>query len=240
MKSMMQKTTMREIRQSLGRYLAIFAIVALGVGFFAGLKITKTAMVESANDYLQEHQLYDYRLLSTLSFEEEDVQALGQKENVRAVEGAVEADILYVNEEGNEGGLKVHSLLEHINGLEILAGRMPETATECVVDANRYSEASLGSKITLSENNEQEDLDNFAFREYTIVGIAQASAYIQFERGNTSLGNGRVDGFMYLRPEGFQTEYYTEIYVKFDRDERIYSEEYDTYMSERETLWEQY
>lgn len=240
MKSMMQKTTLREIRQSLGRYLAIFAIVALGVGFFAGLKITKTAMVESANDYLQEHQLYDYRLLSTLGFEEEDVQALEQKENVRAVEGAVEADILYVNEEGNEGVLKAHSLLENINGLEILAGRMPETAAECVVDANRYSEASLGSKITLSENNEQEDLDNFAFREYTIVGIAQASAYIQFERGNTSLGNGRVDGFMYLPPEGFQTEYYTEIYVKFDRDERIYSAEYDAYMEEREALWEKY
>ena len=240
MKSMMQKTTLREIRQSLGRYLAIFAIVALGVGFFAGLKITKTAMVESANDYLQEHQLYDYRLLSTLGFEEADVQALEQKENVRAVEGAVEADILYVNEEGNAGVLKAHSLLEHINGLEILAGRMPETAAECVVDANRYNEASLGSKITLSENNEQEDLDYFAFREYTIVGIAQASAYIQFERGNTSLGNGRVDGFMYLPPEGFQSEYYTEIYVKFDRDERIYSAEYDAYMEEREALWEKY
>ncbi len=240
MKSMMQKTTLREISQSLGRYLAIFAIVALGVGFFAGLKITKTAMVESANDYLQEHQFYDYRLLSTLGFEEEDVQALEQKENVRAVEGAVEADILYVNEAGNEGVLKAHSLLEHINGLEILAGRMPETAAECVVDANRYNEAALGSRITLSENNNQEDLDNFACREYTIVGIAQASAYIQFERGNTSLGNGRVDGFMYLLPEGFQTEYYTEIYVKFDSDERIYSAEYDAYMAEREALWEQY
>ena len=49
MKSMMKKTTLREIRQSLGRYLAIFAIVAMGVGFFAGLKITNPFMVESAN-----------------------------------------------------------------------------------------------------------------------------------------------------------------------------------------------
>jgi len=240
MKSMIRKTTLREIRQSLGRYLAIFAIASLGVGFFAGLKITRTVMVESADDYLQKHQLYDYRLLSTLGFEEEDVQALRQKENVRAVEGAVAADILYVNEAGNEGVLMAHSLLEQINGLEILAGRMPETAAECIVDANRYGEASLGSKITLSENNKQEDLDNFACREYTIVGIAQASAYIQFERGNTSLGNGRIDGFLYLLPEGFQTEYYTEIYVKFDTDERIYSAEYDAYMAAREALWEQY
>lgn len=240
MKSMMKKTTLREIRQSLGRYLAIFAIVALGVGFFAGLKVTKTVMVESAHDYLLKHQLFDYRLLSTLGFQEEDVQALEQKEHVRAVEGAVEADILYVYGEGNEGVLKAHTLLERINGLELVAGRMPENASECIVDANRYGEEALGSKIILSENNEQKDLDNFAFPEYTIVGIAQASAYIQFERGNSSLGNGRVDGFMYLLPQGFATDYYTEIYVKFDMDHRIYSPQYDAYMAEREPQWKEY
>ena len=240
MKSMMKKTTLREIRQSLGRYLAIFAIVALGVGFFAGLKVTKTVMVESAHDYLLKHQLFDFRLLSTLGFQEEDVQALEQKEHVRAVEGAVEADILYVYGEGNEGVLKAHTLLERINGLELVAGRMPETASECIVDANRYGEEALGSKIILSENNEQKDLDNFAFPEYTIVGIAQASAYIQFERGNSSLRNGRVDGFMYLLPQGFTTDYYTEIYVKFDMDHRIYSPQYDAYMAEREPQWKEY
>ena len=85
MKSMMKKTTLREIRQSLGRYLAIFAIVAMGVGFFAGLRITKPVMVESANVYLEEKQLYDYRLLSTLGFEAEDVDALAAKEDVRSV-----------------------------------------------------------------------------------------------------------------------------------------------------------
>lgn len=240
MKSIMRKTTLREIRQSLGRYLAIFAIVALGVGLFAGLKVTRTVMVESANDYLQKHQLFDYRLLSTLGFEEEDVQTLRQLEHVRAAEGAVAADILYVNGTGNEGVVKAHSLTEHINGIELVAGRMPRSADECIVDSNRYDETALGSRITLSENNAQEDLEHFTCREYTIVGVAQASTYIQFERGNTSLGNGRIDGFLYLLPEGFQTQYYTEIYVKFDNDDTIYSKQYETYMAQRETLWEQY
>lgn len=240
MKSMMKRTTLREIRQSLGRYLAIWAIVALGVGFFAGLKITKAVMVESANTYLQEKQLYDYRLLSTLGFEQEDVLALAQKEEVRAVEGAVEADILYLDADGNEGVLKAHSLTEHINGVELTAGRLPENAAECIVDSKCYDSDAIGSKLVLSDNNEQEDLDNFTYREYTIVGVAQASAYIQFERGNTSLGNGSVSGFVYLLPEGFDTEYYTEIYVKFDTDAPIYSEEYDAYMEARKEQWEEY
>lgn len=240
MKSIMKKTTLREIRQSLGRYLAIFAIVALGVGFFAGLKITKAVMIESANDYLQEYQLFDYRLLSTLGFQEEDVQALRQKEHVRAVEGAVEADILYLNETGGEGVLRAHTLLEQINGVKLTAGRIPQSPWECIVDSNRYDETALGSKIILSENNSSEDMEKFAYREYTVVGVAQASAYIQFERGNSSLGNGRVDGFMYLLPGGFATEYYTDIYVKFDTDERIYSAQYDAYMAEQKSRWEQY
>ncbi len=127
---MMKKTTLREIRQSLGRYLAIFAIVAMGVGFFAGLRITKSVMVESADRYLKEKQLYDYRLLSTLGFETEDVEALAKKEDVRSVEGAVAADIVYVDEDGNEAVIKAHSLMEKIKGLEVVAGRLPQTPEE--------------------------------------------------------------------------------------------------------------
>lgn len=240
MKSIMKKTTLREIRQSLGRYLAIFAIVAMGVGFFAGLKITRQVMITSANAYLEEKQLYDYRLLSTLGFGDEDVQTLSSKEDVRFVEGAVAADILYFNQQGNEDVIKAHSLLQNINGLEVVAGRLPQQATECVVDANLYDKSALGTKIVLSENNVEEDLDYFAYREYTIVGIAQSSAYIQFERGTTALGNGQVSGFMYLLPQGFCAEFYTEIYVKFNQDYPIYSKDYNDYIDEKEPLWKDY
>lgn len=240
MKSMMRKTTLREIWQSLGRYLAIFAIVAMGVGFFAGLRITRPVMVASANAYLNEKQLYDYRLLSTLGFEEEDVVALAAKDDVRAVEGAVDADILYMDGDGNENVIRAHSLMKSINGLEIVAGRLPQNDTECVVDTVLYDEGAIGSSIVFSGNNDQDDLDKFVHDRYTIVGIAQASAYIQFERGTTSLGNGRVSGFMYLLPEGFATDYFTEIYVRFDQDAPIYSAEYDTYMKAKEKLWEEY
>lgn len=240
MKSMMKKTTLREIRESLGRYLAIMAIVALGVGLFAGLKITKTVMVGSADAFWQAQQLYDYRLVSTLGFEEEDVQALAQKADVRAVQGAMEADVLYTDEQGNDKVLKAHSILENINMLETVAGRLPESDTECVVDDHLYGEEVIGSKIVLSGDNDQDDLDSFRYTEYTIVGTVRSPLYVQFERGTTSLGNGSVSGFVYLLPEGFATDYYTDIYVKFEEDAQVYSDEYDAYMDEREAQWETY
>ena len=240
MKSMMKKTTLREIRESLGRYLAIMAIVALGVGLFAGLKITKTVMVGAADAFWQAQQLYDYRLVSTLGFEEEDVQALAQKADVRAVQGAMEADVLYTDEQGNDKVLKAHSILENINMLETVAGRLPESDTECVVDDHLYGEEVIGSKIVLSGDNDQDDLDSFRYTEYTIVGTVRSPLYVQFERGTTSLGNGSVSGFVYLLPEGFATDYYTDIYVKFEEDAQVYSDEYDAYMDEREAQWETY
>ena len=65
----MWKTTYREIRQSFGRYAAILAIVALGVGFFVGLMVVTPAMVRNGGRYLNNHDLYDLRLLSTLGFD---------------------------------------------------------------------------------------------------------------------------------------------------------------------------
>ena len=63
---MLTKITLREIKNSLGRYLAILIIVALGVGLFAGLKVTRDAMVDTLDEYLAERNLYDFQLISTL------------------------------------------------------------------------------------------------------------------------------------------------------------------------------
>ena len=235
----MGRTTLREIRQSFGRYIAILAIVALGVGFFAGLKMVKPAMIEMAEDYWEDTQLFDYRLLSTLGFQEEDVDFFAAQEDVRAAEGAVSADILCVDDEQNEKVMMVHSLMENINRVRLTAGRMPQETYECVVDSGLYTQDKLGEKILLSEDNQEEDRELFAYEEYTIVGIAQSSYYVNFERGNTSLGNGRISGFMYILPEGFACDYFTEIFVRFDQKLPLYSQKYKDYMEEKEELWDQ-
>lgn len=238
MKSNMWKSTVREIKQSFGRFMAIFAIVALGVSLFSGLKIIQPAMVTTTNEYLKEKEFYNYRILSTLGFEQEDVAFLAAQEDVRTAEGAVSFDILCMAGSDNETVMKACNLPEHINDIELTAGRMPEAADECLVDSKVFGESYIGEKIILSEDNEEDDLENFTYREYTIVGIAQSSNYIQFERGNTSLGSGRITAFLYMPMEGFDVDYFTEILVKFDEDYKIYSDEYKDFIDARESQWE--
>ena len=238
MKSKMWKSTFREIKQSFGRFMAIFAITALGVSLFSGLKVLQPAMIKTTNEYFAEKEFYNYRLMSTLGFEQEDVEFLEKQEGVRKAEGVVSFDMLFNAAGGNAQVFKTYNLPEAINGLELLAGRMPEKGNECIADSAIFTESSLGEKVILSEDNDEDDLENFVYKEYTIVGIAQSSNYIQFERGNTSLGNGKIVGFLYLPQEGFDTDFFTEILVKFDEDFTIYSDAYKDFMDEKEIIWE--
>ena len=124
----MIKTTLREIKGSLGRYLAIFAIVMLGIGFFAGLKMTRPSMVETEDEYLREQNFYDYRLLSTIGFTKEDVESIKEWTQAADVEGTISVDALCYVEEENEDVYKFLALPEIINMIVLTMVRMPEYA----------------------------------------------------------------------------------------------------------------
>ncbi|MBD8934209.1 MAG: FtsX-like permease family protein [Lachnospiraceae bacterium] len=231
----MWKTTYREIRQSFGRYAAILAIVALGVGFFVGLMVVTPAMVRNGGRYLNSHDLYDLRLLSTLGFEKDSVDAFTGREDVKAVEGAVSSDFLAVDESGKSRVLVAQTLLEVQNQVELKEGRLPEAADEIVVDSSLFSKDDIGKTIQVSDENSEETAELFAYDVYTIVGVADASYYINYQRGSTTLGTGRVSGFVYMLPDGFDTDYYTELFVRLDQNDRIYSDAYKAKIEDLKT-----
>lgn len=223
---MLRRSLFRTIRRTLARYLAILAIIALGVGFFAGLRITEKAMLATAGEYIQELKLYDFRLLSTLGLTEEDVEAFDALDGVESAQGGYSVDALCLVEDGEEAAFHVHALLSQVNGLDVVSGRLPETADECVLDALHAGEDMLGCTVTLAEENDPDTVDMFARREYTVVGLVNAVTYLNFERGSTSLAGGTASGFLYLLPEAFSGEYYTEIYLALPDAGEIYSSEY--------------
>lgn len=239
MKSTIWKSTFREIKESIGRFLAILAIVALGVGLFAGLKVTQPAMIETTENYLAKTNFFDYRLLTTVGFTQADVEKIQNRKNVKAAEGAQQFEILCEAKNGSNYVLRAHSITTEVNELVLLEGTMPQKADECVVDSTAYDASSIGKTIKLAEGNDEEDLNHFSYQEYKIVGIVQSPLYIQFERGNTSLGNGVVKGFVYMVPEGFAQDYYTEIYVALNQSFPMYSDEYDAYIDAETTELEQ-
>ena len=236
MKSAIKKSSLREIRGTFGRFFAILAIIALGVGFFSGVRVTTPAMLQTVDDFLKENQFYDYRLLSTLGWEEDDIEDFRTRKDVRYAEGAYSLDVLIASG-SREEVYKVHSITDNINGIKLKSGRMPEKAGECIVEY-RKDRDWVGKDIKISSENTDRTKEAFPSDTLKVVGTADSSLYINFERGTTSIGNGSIEGFIYVLPDTFTLEQYTEAYIRFDEDYVIYSDEYDDFMSGREEQWQ--
>lgn len=221
----MIKSVLREIKSSLGRYVSMLAIIALGSGFLSGLLVTRDAMVRTLDESMKGADFYDWRLISTLGYESGDDASLAAEDGVRAAEGAVAADAL-CTVDGAELVMAFHSVTESVNTLTLRAGRMPERAGECVADSEFFSESDIGTVLRLSAGNSEDTLEKFAFDGYEIVGLASSPLYINYERGSTSLGTGVVSAFVYIPLEGFDLDYFTDIYLALDGDEMIYSDGY--------------
>lgn len=223
---MIKKSIFRTIKDSLGRYIAILAIIALGVGFFAGLRVAEESMIKTADKYLDEMNLYDFKLISTLGFTDADVEEFQKLDGIEKSIGSVSADLIYIGEDGSDRVYHAHSILDGVNGLDVIYGRLPENEHECLLDARYYAKENIGDKVVLSDSNTEETLGAFSSNEYTVVGICNSSEYINFQRGTTSLAGGSVSGFMYVLPEAFTADYYSEIYLTITDSGDIYSEEY--------------
>ena len=221
----MWKTTLREIRASLGRYLAIFAIIALGVGFFSGLKVTKEAMLEAGDRFVKNTDMFDYRLISTLGLTDDDVDRFASASGIEYAYGAYQADAVVTDGE-REFVIRFHSLDDRVNTLALKAGRLPVNSGEAVADGRFWSEDSIGKTVHLSSGNTEDTLDCFSREEFTIVGIANSPLYLNYERGTTSVGNGSISYYCLILPEDFDFEVYTDIYLTLTDKEFLYSDEY--------------
>ncbi|MDL2219650.1 ABC transporter permease [Ruminococcaceae bacterium OttesenSCG-928-O06] len=230
----MRKNILREIRSTMGRFIAIFAISALGAGFFAGLKATGPDMRATADLYYQEQNLMDVRLLSTYGFTGADADALAARDDVKAVMAGYGLDLLVHNPEGDEvarfaalpaAGTEGDA---DMNRIVLVEGRLPDAADECVVDAQTAYQ--VGDVINLSEGNDEDTLDMLNARAFTVVGRANAPSYIAFTRGSTNIGNGRIAFFVYTTAAAFDGEYYSEIFLRLEGTEKLssFSDEYET------------
>ena len=237
-KSAWRKNNRREIKKTIERYLAIFAIIALGTGFFAGLKVTQKAMVETFDRYANEHKMYDFQLISTLGLSKEDLEYFANKEGIIA-EGIITQEFIADIYMDNDLVLKAHSISDEINTLSLQSGRMPETGSEVVVDARYFPEDSLGSKIRIASSNDEDIQEAFTYDEYTVVGRADSVNYLNYDRGTTKLAGGSVYAFIYMPEEGFTRDFYTEILIEVDNDYQVYSDGYESMVLDKEKVLEE-
>ena len=215
---------LRSIKQSFGRYLAILGITALGVGFYCGLKSSQPAMRTTAAVYFSEQNMYDFQLLSSLGYTEEEREIIASGDGITAVEGGYFADAnICIGEK--TCALRVMSLTSEVSVPLLIEGRMPENAGECLADELVFDSGIIGTKVYLSPDNSEETQELLPNGEFAVVGLAKSPRYLSKERGSTSLGSGELEGFIIVPPEAFDSDAWYEMLVCCC-DEEAFSDAY--------------
>ncbi|MGL5540185.1 MAG: FtsX-like permease family protein, partial [Erysipelotrichaceae bacterium] len=223
MKNGMRKDLWREIRRSMGRFLSLLLIVALGVGFFVGVKATAPSMKYSATLFFEEQNLHDFHLLSDYGFVDADLNALQQISGVEAVMPGYSADLI-VRLEGRNRVMRVLSMpMQTIRNPEVIdapylvEGRLPEADDECVVEINQIIPDSIqiGDVIEVEAPDDTTDLSELVHQSsFTVVGLVESPIYISVERGITTVGDGTIAGYMLINSEVFAYPRYSDVYLQ--------------------------
>lgn len=245
-KKALKKDFYMEIRKSMGRFLSIFFIVAIGCAFFAGIRSSEPDMRYSGDAYFDRKNLMDLQVISTMGLTDEDVEAIEKLDGIEKAEAGYSVDAL-CTEGDNQIVMHVMSLLPSMNQVQVENGRLPEKSDECVVDADFLSKSTLkiGDRVTLSSGTDKPVTDSLKEDTFTIVGSVSSPCYIGFQRGSTTIGSGNISAFLCVPEESFCMEVYTEIYAQVKGAEKLtaftdqYDQRIDSVMKEVEAIKEE-
>lgn len=248
MKKALVKDLFREIWRTKSRFLAILAIVAIGCGFFAGVKSSCPDMKLTAATYYEEYNLADFHIMSNYGFDDTDIEAIKKTVNVRGISGGYSADVMVKSDDKNNLVLKAISYdlenpdtADNMNRPLLIEGRLPEKSGECVVEQSKLANGKLaiGSKIQLYL--EKDDIsESLKVTEYEIVGTINTPSYVGFQYGTTTVGDGEIDTYILIPEEDFAFDVYTDVYFTLQETEGLdpFEDEYGQIIEENTALLE--
>lgn len=214
----------------MGRFVSIFFIVALGVAFYSGIRASEPSMRITADQYFDDSELMDLKVMGTMGLTKADIKAIGKVSGIEAVEGGYSKDVLCPVGD-NEKVVHMLSMQKNFNQVSVVKGRLPEKAGECLVDEDflSYTDLKVGDTVAFHSGDGEALTDSLVTDTYKIVGIGNSPLYISFGRGSSTIGNGEISGFVVVDKASFDMDVYTEAYVKVSgaEEKTAFTDEYN-------------
>lgn len=229
-KNVLRKDFIIEIKKTMGRFVSIFFIVALGVAFYSGIRASEPSMRITADQYFDDSELMDLKVMGTMGLTKADIKAIGKVSGIEAVEGGYSKDVLCPVGD-NEKVVHMLSKEKNFNQVSVVEGRLPEKAGECLVDEDflSYTDLKVGDTVTFHSGDGEALTDSLVTDTYKIVGIGNSPLYISFGRGSSTIGTGEISGFVVVDKASFDMDVYTEAYVKVSgaEEKTAFTDEYN-------------
>ena len=225
-KRQLWKDIFHAITSSWGRFLAIFALMVLGVFVFVGLKVTGPDMRSTAENFFSKNNLADLSILSTYGLDESDQKLIESANQLERVEYSYLKDVVIKN---TDESIRIFSASDTLSQYEVVNGSMPKSDDEIALDYLYKGDYEIGDTIMFTEKEDAEGNKVLKKHRFTIVGFVKSSELIDKNNiGQTNVGTGKLHGYAVVTENVFDSDVYMIARLSFLNTENsdAYSDEY--------------
>lgn len=204
------KYIVNEFKTGFGRFVAIMAIVALGVGFLIGVLQATPDMKSTMSNYYIDNAAYDADVKGTFGLTQENIDAIKNLSSVEAVTPLISTDLLADDGDADVAvrliGLDAGSLgaSGNLNRLTLLEGEWPDAPGEVVAvhGSDQLDEFGVGDTFALDAASgtyqdvylAEEGADSVTL---TVVGVVSSPDYFYGDgREVTTVGSGVINAVL--------------------------------------------
>ncbi|WP_195620357.1 ABC transporter permease [Bifidobacterium dentium] len=205
---MVKRILWKDIRQtlsgSIGRFVSIVCLMALGSFALVGLKVAGPDMQATGAEFYGRNNLADVTVVSTYGLSEDDKDVIGRADGVRGIEYGYFKDVVI---KGTDSSMRVFSKPEYISTYDVVEGRMLKRQGEIVLDLNQRSAFAVGSTLDVTEKADISGSTVLRHHRFEVVGFVRASEIVSgLNMGQSTSGSGTLTSYAVAMPSEFDSE----------------------------------
>lgn len=221
------KSIRKSITHSMGRFISIMLLMALGSFALVGLTVTGPDMRATGTTYFKELNSADLTILSDYGIDESERNAIEKASGIRQVEYLYLKDVVIKD---TQTTVRILSKPSEISKYRIDEGNLPEQDDEIAIDRTYKDKYKIGDTISFTEKANTEGNETLKRHDYKITGFISSSEIIsEINMGQTSAGTGELKGYAVVNSDNFDSSVYMMAKLTFTDTENLnpYSDEYN-------------
>lgn len=205
------------IKKQFGRFAAIAAIIALGIGLMSGLGSVEPKLLDSLREYYEKQEAPDLIVKSKESsgFTQEDLAAI---EKIAAVQETMALTSIELPQ--GDSAVQVNFYPFHdqqtLNHLELLEGELPQSSDEILAERSTkgFKQVAVGSEVTVLG------------QVFKVSGIVKNPLLFSKEAQQSSVSEGKIEMVVYFDTEFIKAPLVSDLYLQIDSEEELLSSRY--------------
>lgn len=231
-KKKLNKDIRKSIIHSVGRFISIMLLMALGSFALVGLAVTGPDMRQTGINYFSDLNSADITILSDYGIDKSEQEYIEKANGIKNVEYIYLKDVTI---QDSNDSFRIFSKPKEISLYEITEGNLPETNTEIAISDAYKDRYNIGDTIKFEEKVDEDSAPTLKEHEFTIVGFLKSGEILSnLNLGQITVGTGELNGYAVVNEDVFDSDVYMMAKLTFTDTENLdpYSDEYNDKIQE--------